>query len=311
MEIRWLEDFIALAKTRHFSRAADEQHVTQPTFSRRIKLLEEEMGVTLINRQTLPLSLTPEGDEFLALCETITEGVRLTRERLRDISAGHKRRISVAAPQSLLAHFFPQWLDTMGFEGRLQPYLRATGWVAADYFKALNRGECDLALCYWPRERCDLALDASACSYRTVGHERLIPVTATNAQGAPLTKLPASHRTPAPWLAYPKLGLLGGALEAHLARMNQTTYLAVKSENLYAASIKELVTLGYGMSWLPERTVRAELENGTLTRAGDARWDVPLELRLYRHQRHHHAALDALWSELSARCLTHTAAPVP
>ncbi|MEC8082055.1 MAG: LysR family transcriptional regulator, partial [Pseudomonadota bacterium] len=29
MEIRWLEDFIALAKTRHFSRAADEQNVTQ------------------------------------------------------------------------------------------------------------------------------------------------------------------------------------------------------------------------------------------------------------------------------------------
>ncbi len=53
MEIRWLEDFIALARTRHFSRAADEQHVTQPTFSRRIKLLEEEMGVTLINRQTV------------------------------------------------------------------------------------------------------------------------------------------------------------------------------------------------------------------------------------------------------------------
>ncbi|MGB8711722.1 MAG: LysR family transcriptional regulator, partial [Onishia taeanensis] len=59
MELRWLEDFIALARTRHFSRAADEQNVTQPTFSRRIKLLEEEMGTTLINRQTLPLSLTP------------------------------------------------------------------------------------------------------------------------------------------------------------------------------------------------------------------------------------------------------------
>ena len=44
MEIRWLEDFLALARTRHFSRAADEQNITQPTFSRRIKMLEEEMG---------------------------------------------------------------------------------------------------------------------------------------------------------------------------------------------------------------------------------------------------------------------------
>ncbi|HBC34686.1 MAG TPA: LysR family transcriptional regulator, partial [Marinobacter adhaerens] len=55
MEVRWLEDFLALARTRHFSRAAELQHVSQPTFSRRIKLLEEAMGSTLVNRQTLPL----------------------------------------------------------------------------------------------------------------------------------------------------------------------------------------------------------------------------------------------------------------
>ena len=57
MELRWLEDFIVLARTQHFSRAAEEQNVTQPTFSRRIKLLEEGMGTTLINRQTLPQTI--------------------------------------------------------------------------------------------------------------------------------------------------------------------------------------------------------------------------------------------------------------
>ena len=80
MEIRWLEDFLALARTRHFSRAAEQQHVSQPTFSRRIKLLEESMGTTLINRQTLPLSLTPAGEVFQELCERITRDVRDTRD---------------------------------------------------------------------------------------------------------------------------------------------------------------------------------------------------------------------------------------
>ncbi|WNK19157.1 LysR family transcriptional regulator [Halomonas piscis] len=300
MEIRWLEDFIALARTRHFSRAADEQHVTQPTFSRRIKLLEEEMGATLINRQTLPLSLTAEGEEFLALCEKITEGVRVTRERIRDISAGHDRRIAVAAPQSLLAHFLPEWLAATGLEGRVEPYLRATGWVAADYFKALNRGECDLALCYWPLERCDLELDNSACRYRTLGYEHLIPVSAPAPDGTPRFTLPASRRSPVPWFAYPRLGLLGAALKTHLARLPEAPGLAVKSENLYAAGIKELVALGYGVGWLPERSVRRALASGTLVRAGDTRWDVPLALRLYRHRHHHHAELDVLWGELAA-----------
>lgn len=298
MEIRWLEDFIALARTRHFSRAADDQHVTQPTFSRRIKLLEEEMGVTLINRQTLPLSLTPAGEEFLALCEQVTDRVRLTRERLREINAGQQRRIMVAAPQSLLAHFLPEWLSFTGWQHQVQPYLRATGWVAHDYFQALARAECDLAICYWPVGRCDLDIDTSACHYRVIGHERLIPVTAVTAQGEPSTALPGTRQQPSPWLAYPKRGLLGSAIKAHLARLPQSTHLIAQSENLYAAGIKELLLLGYGMSWLPERNVATELAEGKLVRAGDSRWDVPMELRLYRHQKQQHAELDELWNEL-------------
>lgn len=305
MEIRWLEDFIALARTRHFSRAAEEQHVTQPTFSRRIKLLEEEMGVTLINRQTLPLSLTPAGEEFLTLCEQVTERVRLTRDRMRDIHAGQAQRVLVAAPQSLLANFFADWAGELGWGERLQPYLRATGWVASDYFQALQRGECDLAICYWPTERCELDLDTTACHFRTIGSERLIAVTAPNAEGTPRVALPGTRQQPLPWLAYPKRGLLGSAIKAHLSRRPVAAHLVAQTENLYAPSIKELIQLGYGMSWLPERSVARELDEGTLVRAGGREWDVALELRLYRHQKPH-GEVDQLWSTLAARQPRHT-----
>ena len=105
MEIRWLEDFLALARTRHFSRAAEQQHVSQPTFSRRIKLLEESMGTTLINRQTLPLSLTPAGEVFQELCERITRDVRDTRDRIAALDAEASARISVGSTQGLFSHF--------------------------------------------------------------------------------------------------------------------------------------------------------------------------------------------------------------
>ncbi len=158
----------------------------------------------------------------------------------------------------------------------MQPYLRATGWVASDYFQALARAECDLAICYWPVGRCDLDIDTSACTYRVIGHERLIPMTGLKADGTPCAQLPGTRQQPVPWLAYPKRGLLGSAVKAHLARLPQSTCLTAQSENLYAAGIKELVLLGYGMSWLPERNVAAELANGTLVRletaAGMCRW---------------------------------------
>uniref|UniRef100_UPI003703D4C3 LysR family transcriptional regulator n=1 Tax=Phaeobacter sp. BS34 TaxID=2907240 RepID=UPI003703D4C3 len=58
MDIIWLRDFEALTTHKNFSRAAEERNVSQPAFSRRIRALEDEVGVKLINRQTFPLSLT-------------------------------------------------------------------------------------------------------------------------------------------------------------------------------------------------------------------------------------------------------------
>ena len=55
MEVKWLEDFVALATTLNFSRAAEERHVTQSAFSRRIRQLETWLGTTLIDRATLSL----------------------------------------------------------------------------------------------------------------------------------------------------------------------------------------------------------------------------------------------------------------
>ncbi|EPC04400.1 hypothetical protein L861_03500 [Litchfieldella anticariensis FP35 = DSM 16096] len=298
MEIRWLEDFIALARTRHFSRAADEQNVTQPTFSRRIKLLEEEMGATLVNRQTLPLSLTPAGEEFLQLCEQVTDRVRLTRERIQRLTEEQARRVLIAAPQSLLSHLLPDWLRTLGLEELVVPYLRATSWLLADYFQALERNECDLALCYWPVERCELDLDTSAFHYRIIGEERLVPLSVADDVGRPRFLLPGSRRSPLPLMAYHPRGLLSSAIAAHLARQPEASHFNIVNESIQTTNVKELVGLGYGVGWLPQRVAQKALDDGHLVRAGEARWDVPLEIRLYRHRNRQHSGLEALWDRL-------------
>lgn len=297
MELRWLEDFIALARTRHFSRAADEQNVTQPTFSRRIKLLEEEMGTTLINRQTLPLSLTPAGEEFLALCEQTTERVRMTRERITRLNEAQSRRLLLAAPQSLLSHFLTDWLEEMG-QPPLQPYLRATGWLAADYFQALERGECDLAICYWTKDRTPLELDMTAFEHRVIGAERLVPVSIPDDAGQPRFTLPGEKRAPQPLIAYHARGLMQAAIEDHLARQPKACHFNVLTESIQSSNVKELVCLGHGLGWLPERVARDALTAGRLVRAGPSQWDIFLQVRLYRHREAHQSGLETFWSSL-------------
>ncbi len=73
LELKWLEDFIALAGTRSFSQAAEKRFVTQPAFSRRIRSLEDALGLTLVNRQRTPVELTEAGQLFLVTARSVVE----------------------------------------------------------------------------------------------------------------------------------------------------------------------------------------------------------------------------------------------
>ncbi|WP_334192615.1 LysR family transcriptional regulator [Pararhodobacter sp.] len=71
-----LEMLIALARERHFGRAAETCHVTQPTLSSAIKSLEDQLGVQLVQRGARFIGLTPEGERVLARAKSIVAEAR-------------------------------------------------------------------------------------------------------------------------------------------------------------------------------------------------------------------------------------------
>jgi len=290
---------MALARTRHFSRAAELQHVSQPTFSRRIKLLEEAMGATLINRQTLPLSLTPAGERFFELCQRVTRDVRDVRGQIADMEAEVSSRISVGSTQGLFSHFYQGWATEVGVADRLQLNLKATSWVGEQFLDALDGGECDLVLCYWHQ---DLPwgdrLGRGEYESITLAREWLVPVSVATDSGEPRFSLPGTAGQTVPLIAYHSRGFLQSAIEAHLARSKESVKLLPLNENTQSASIKALVKQGFGMGWLPSRMTEKSEHFGSLTRAGDERWDVPLEIRLIRLREARSDDLSTLWKTL-------------
>lgn len=105
MEIKWLEDFVTLADTSSFSRAAELRNVTQPAFSRRIKQLESWLGATLISRATMPAELTPAGRNFLPVAREAIRTFYAAREVLR--LPHEPGLIRFAALHTLTVTFFP------------------------------------------------------------------------------------------------------------------------------------------------------------------------------------------------------------
>ena len=66
MELRHLRYFVGVAEALSFTKAAEKLHTAQPSLSRQVKDLEEELGVRLLNRTKQLVTLTEEGRSFLA-----------------------------------------------------------------------------------------------------------------------------------------------------------------------------------------------------------------------------------------------------
>ncbi len=66
MNLQELRYLVAVAEQRHFGRAAEACHVSQPTLSSQIRKLEDELGVTLLERTNKRVDLTPVGAQILA-----------------------------------------------------------------------------------------------------------------------------------------------------------------------------------------------------------------------------------------------------
>src|SRR6478609_3000416 len=92
-----LEFLLALARERHFGRAAETCGVTQPTLSAGVKQLEEQMGVPLVNRGSRFRGFTPEGEKVLDWARRIVGDERAMRAEINALRHGLTGRLRIAA----------------------------------------------------------------------------------------------------------------------------------------------------------------------------------------------------------------------
>lgn len=100
MELRQLEYFAAVARHRHFTRAAEALYVTQPALSQQVRRLEAELGLPLLRRTSRGVELTAAGADLLAHAEKVLAEVadaRADMARHTGISTGVVRVAATAA----------------------------------------------------------------------------------------------------------------------------------------------------------------------------------------------------------------------
>jgi DNA-binding transcriptional LysR family regulator len=105
MDIRQLQYLVALAREKHFTRAAQACHVSQPTLSGRIRQLEQELGVPIVERGQRFHGFTPDGERVLKWAHTILDNwasLQHEIESLRNTSGALSGHLSVGVIPSAL-----------------------------------------------------------------------------------------------------------------------------------------------------------------------------------------------------------------
>lgn len=92
-----LDFILALAREKHFGRAAESCGVTQPTLSAGVKQLEEQMGVLLVNRGSRFQGFTPEGERVLDWARRIVGDTQAMRAEIKSLRSGLTGRLRIAA----------------------------------------------------------------------------------------------------------------------------------------------------------------------------------------------------------------------
>ncbi|EXF44660.1 LysR family transcriptional regulator [Pseudomonas sp. BAY1663] len=294
IETKWLEDLVALAATRSFSQAAERRFVTQPAFSRRIRSLENTLGLTLVNRTRTPVELTEAGQLFLVTARNMVEQVGEVVRYLHNLEGQRGEVLQIAAAHSLALGFFPEWLAQLRRDG-VPVNSRLVATNVGEAVHSLREGACDLILAYHDPEA-TLQMDPELFPSLALGRTEIVPVSAVDEAGAPLFDPDGGQSVPL--LAYSAGASLGRSVNALLRQrgLRSTTVY----ETAMADSLKSMAMQKLGLAWVPRLSVSAELARGELVVSGGAHWRVPLEIRLYRCALVRKAPVRLLWRKLES-----------
>ena len=298
MRIAWFEDFLALVEAGSFSRAARRRNVAQPAFSRRIRLLEEWVGVTLVDRTDRPIRLTDGGRQLVPIAENVTHQIHQGLENIRQTAKG-ANTMKFAATHTISILFFPDWFQSIPGNAADVPLSLESNHMntCARY---LTHGLCHFMLCIWHPDA-DLGFDQSLFESVVVGKDRLIPVSAPDARGLPIHALPGTKKSPVEYLYFSEASALGQIVDAMLARHDGPVFVKKSSSSPLAGALKSMAESGLGVTWIAEMLARISIADGSLVLAGDQSWCIPVEVRIFRVRSPLPRMAENFWSLISDR----------
>lgn len=291
----WLEDFLALAATGNFSRAADDRHSSQPAFSRRIRALEEWIGAPLVDRSTQPARLTEVGEWFKSVAQDLLARTARLPGEARQVAEASSVSLRIASTHALSFTFLPRWLLGLESTLRLGP-VQLVSDVLERCESQMQQGKVHFLVSH-AHPKMQGVLDSQDYVSTKIGNDQLLAVSKPGQNGKPLHSMDASCPEGIPVLAYTEESGLGRIVRSVLGRrLEPMPTHAVFTAHL-ASVLRSMALEGRGLAWLPKSLVEDDLAAGRLVIAAQGEWNIDLDIRLYRARQVVGRAAEAFWEK--------------
>ena len=136
---------VALARERHFGRAAKACFVSQPTLSVAVRKLEDELGVTLFERGMSDVSVTPIGEQIVVQAKRVLEETTAIRQMAHKGKEQLNGSLRIGAIYTIAPYFFPKLIPILHQRAPLMPLLIQENFTNR-LSDLLKRGELDVVV---------------------------------------------------------------------------------------------------------------------------------------------------------------------
>ena len=258
MDAEALNTFLTIHRERGFSKAAQALFRSQPAISRRIKLLEDDLGAPLFERVSGGVSLSQAGRVLLPYAERALAAIEDAKNAVRELERPNGGPITIAIVGTLASTDLTAILKQFSRKHPRAALSLATA-TSAQVSELVRRGEAVIGLRYHSDNSNDL-------NCHRLGSELLVVVCAAEHQFAGRSISSLAELRTQQWLAFPEVPDQPEASASHIFALFRTHGLDdlrwTRVDSLTAQ--KRLVEAGFGLALLPSSAVLEELRAGTL-----------------------------------------------
>jgi len=255
MNLKSLKIFCDIVSRRSFSRAAEDNHISQSGASQVVGQLESRLGVLLIERSKRPLVPTPEGKAFFDGCRKLLAAYEALEDEVRSLHEEVAGRVRVAAIYSVGLHHMSRYLQE--FRGQHpKANVRLEYLHPERVLESVENAECDLGIVSYPRS----TRLVEAEPWR---EERLVIVCPPHHPLAGSEEAPLAAVAGLPMVAFDADLVIRHEIDRVLDAHDVRPQIMLEFDNI--ETIKRALEIDAGFSILPEPSVVREVAAGSLT----------------------------------------------